>query len=139
MDLNLTSISWASVAASFVAGQIFLTLYFTVVFGKPWAEAYEPGKTPAEHTEDVPKYTYGVAAACTLLLAVTVAVLQAALKTSSLGEALLLGLVISVGIVAASMLPGYAFLKKWDACALAAGSQVALTLLVSTIVGAWPA
>ena len=139
MSFHFDAVSWPAVAASFVAGQIFLTLYFTVIFGKPWAEAYEPGKTPAEHTQDVPKYTYGIAAACTLALTVCVAVLQASLGAQGVADAALLGLVLSVGLVLGAMAPGYAFLKKLDAGRLAVGSQVTLTMLVSVILGAWPA
>lgn len=132
------ALNWPALGVCFVAGQIFLTLYFTVILGDRWAKAYGPDKTRAEHTAEVPKYTYGIGAACTAALVLTVALLQAALGVQGVGEALQLGALIAFGLVAAAMLPGYAFLRKLDGGWLAIGSQVALTVMVSGILGAWP-
>ena len=139
MTFDFASVNLLAVGASFVAAQVFLTLFFTVLFGKPWAKAYGPGKTPAEHTQEVPKYTYGIGAACTLGLTLCLALLHAAVGVSGVGEALVLGLLLAAGLVLGTMTPGYAFLKRWAAYRLAAASQVAAILLVSTILGAWPA
>lgn len=138
MGLSFNGLNWLPIIVCVVAGQVFLTVYFTAVFGKPWAAAYGPGKTPKEHTAEVPKYTYAIGAACTFALTLVVALLQGAIGVTSIGDAIKLGAVLSTGLVLASMAPGYAFLRRWSAFWLAAGSQVALTIMVSIILAAWP-
>jgi len=138
MSFNTDSLQWLPIGISFVAGQIFLTVYFTAIFGERWALAYGPNKTPKEHTREVPKYTYAIGAASCFGVALTVALLQAGLAVDGISGALELGALLSVGLVAATITPGYAFLRRWDAYWLAVGSQIALVLLVSAIIGGWP-
>jgi len=138
MSFGFSDLAWLPIGVSLVVGQIFMTLFFTVLFGKPWAVAYGPGKTPKEHTKEVPGYTYAIGAACTLAMTLCIAILQTALGVSGIGDALALGVLLSVGLVAASITPGYAFLRRWNAYVFVLASQVALLLIISAVLGAWP-
>ena len=59
MEISLSEVNWIAVAAAFVVGQIMLTLWFTVLFGKPWALAFG-AQDRAEHSKAVPGYTYAL-------------------------------------------------------------------------------
>lgn len=87
--------------------------------------------------KEVPGYTYAVGAACTLLMALTIALLQQGLGVESIGAALGLGAMIAVGLVIANIVPGQAFLKRWRVAAICAGSQTVMVLSMSTILGLW--
>ncbi len=137
INLPFELLNWPAIGVCFVAGQIYLTLWFTVIFGEPWAKAYDPAKTKAEHTKEVPGYTYGIGALCTLLLTLGIALLQAMVGVSGIASALGLAFTISVVFVLATMIPGYAFLRRWNALVLAAGSQVTLIFILSIILAVW--
>ena len=57
MSFEFSQVNWLSVFVCFVIGQVFLTLWFTVLFGEPWAKAYNPSMSKAEHTKEVPGFT----------------------------------------------------------------------------------
>ncbi|NKB99429.1 MAG: DUF1761 family protein [Pseudomonadales bacterium] len=128
--------SWLAVLVCVVVGQILLTLWFTVFFGEPWARAYG-AKDRAEHTKEIPPYTYAFGLFATLALTLGLAVLQQRLGVESLAGGLELGLLVAVCFCVATGLPGYAFLKKWDAFAIAISSQVVLILVISSILALW--
>ena len=137
MNIDFAQINWLAIVVCFVVGQVFLTLWFTVLFGEPWAKAYDPKKTKSEHTKETPGYTYGIGALCTLLLTLGIAFLQNALNVQGISSGVSLGLFVSLMIVATTMLPGYAFLKKLNGAAIALGSQVVLIIILSIILSAW--
>ncbi len=137
MNLDFTQLNWLAVIVCFVIGQVFLTLWFAVIFGDPWARAYAPGKTKAEHTKEVPGYTYGIGALCMLLLVLGIALLQSALGTSSIGDGISLALFLDVFLVASTMVPGYAFLRRWNAVWLALGSQAVVIVILSAVLAVW--
>ncbi len=137
MELNFGEINWLSIVVCFVVGQVFLTLWFSVIFGESWAKAYDPAKNKKEHTKEIPGYTYAIAAICTLLLTLGLELFQIAFGVDDLSSGLQLGVIISIFFIIATMLPGYAFLRKWNALRLALGSQVFVTLIISAILGAW--
>ncbi|MEQ9219255.1 MAG: DUF1761 domain-containing protein [Cyclobacteriaceae bacterium] len=137
MQLNFGEINWLSIVVCFVVGQVFLTLWFTVFFGEQWAKAYDPTKNKKEHTKEVPGYTYAVGAICMFLLVLGLELFQMMLGVYDMQSGLRLGIFISVFIILATMLPGYAFLKRWNAMRLSLGSQVFVTLIISAILGAW--
>ncbi len=137
MQLDFSAINWLSIVVCFVVGQIFLTLWFSVFFGEPWAKAYDPAKNKKEHTKEIPGYTYAFGAVCTFLLTLGLELFQIAFGVDDLGSGLQLGVIISVFFIIATMLPGYAFLRRWNALRLSLGSQVFVTLIISAILGAW--
>ena len=132
MGMNYGDINWIAILACVIAGQVFLTLWFAVLFGEPWAKAYGAADK-AQHTKEIPGYTYGIGALCVLLVSLGLAVLQKALVTTTLGGAIGLGVFVAIHFCIATAVPGYAFLRRWSACALAVGSQVVLIVLLSVI------
>ncbi len=139
MDFAFGEINWLAVLACVVAGQVLLTIWFVALFAAPWAKAYGgEGMTKQQHTKEVPPWTYGVGAACVLALSIGISLLQAGLGVDGVGDALTLACFVSVGLFVPMALPAYAFLKKWDAFVIGAGSQVALVFAVSAILAVWP-
>ena len=136
MELSFSEINWLAVLVSVIAGQVISTVWFTVLFGDPWAREYGAADRK-QHTKEVPGYTYGVQALCTVALVISLALLQRWLGVDSIGDALMLGGFVSVGLCIATGLPGQAFLKRWRVAGLALGSQVAMILAISLILGAW--
>ena len=132
MGFGYSGVNWIGIIASVVVGQIFLTIWFAVLFGDPWAKAYGAADK-AQHTKEIPAYTYGIGAVCVLLVSVGLAVLQNALGVASLGAAIALGLFVAVHFCIATAVPGYAFLRRWSACLYAVGSQAVLIVLLSII------
>lgn len=134
MDLDFGQINWLAILACVVAGQVTLTLWFVVAFGEPWAKAYGgDSMTKAQHTKEVPPYTYGIGAACVFLLAIGVSVLQTALGVDGVGEALQLASFLSVAVFIAMAMPAYAFLRRWNAWLIGGASQIVLIFVVSVI------
>lgn len=136
MEFNFETLNWAAIGICIVVGQLFLTAWFTVLFGTPWAKAYGV-KTKEEHTKEVPAYTYGIGLICTVLLTLGIALLQSNLAIHSLGDGLFLGIMLAIFFCISTALPGYAFLKRWNAFALAIGSQTLLIIMISIILAIW--
>ncbi len=136
MELNLHTFNWMAILACIVIGQAFLTTWFVVIFANPWAKVYGV-QTKQEHMNEIPGYTYAIGLVCTALLTMGIASLQAALSVTTAVEGAQLGLLLAVTIGLATALPGYAFLKRWKALALAMGSQMILLLLISVILAVW--
>lgn len=137
MNLQFELINWPAIGVCFIVGQVFLTVWFTVLFGTPWAKAYNPTKTKAEHTKEVPGYTYAIGAICMIALVLGLALLQIALGVKTLGAGLGLAAFVSITLVLTTMLPGYAFLRRWNAFILAATSQVTLIFILNVILALW--
>ena len=136
MGLWNTDFNWLEVIACVVIGQIFLTIWFFAIFGEPWARAYGAADK-AQHTKEIPGYTYAIGLICMILLVIGLASLQSALGVTTLGQGLALGLFVAIHFAIATAVPGYAFLKRWSACVLAVGSQTVLILLLSVILALW--
>ena len=136
MELNLTSFNWYAIAACIVFGQAFLSFWFIVLFGAPWAKEYGAADQK-QHTQEIPGYTYAIQAFCTILLTLGIASIQTALGTQSFEEGLLLGLFIAVFYSLATALPGYIFLKRMTAFWMAMGSQTVLVVVISVILAIW--
>ncbi len=136
MLFDFGGLNWLAILVSVIVGQVFLTVWFAVIFADPWAKAYGAADK-AEHTKQIPGYTYGVGLACMILLTIGLALLQQGLGVTTFGAGLGSGLMVAICFGVATALPGYAFLKKWDAALLAIGSQVVLILILSVILAVW--
>lgn len=134
---HLSELNVLAIVVSIVAGQILSTLWFTVLFGDPWAQEYGAPSRQA-HTAEVPGTTYGVQLLCTVVLTVSLAVLHRMVGVASVADGLGVGLFVAVGFMLATLLPGQAFLKRWRVAAIAGGSQTVMILAISTILAAWP-
>lgn len=136
MTFNFAALNWFAVVLCIVVGQGFLTVWFFALFGDPWAKAY--GATDkAQHTKEIPGYTYGIGLACMILLTTGLALLQQGVGVRTAGDGVIFGLFVALTICVATALPGYAFLKRWPAFFLAIGSQTVLIVILSTILAAW--
>lgn len=136
MDIDFGSVNWLAIAACVVVGQVLLTVWFVALFGAPWAKEYGVADQK-QHTKEIPGYTYAIGAACVLLLSVGMATLQAKLGVEGVGQGIFFGLFIALHFSIATALPGYAFLKRYRAFALALGSQTLLIVVLSTILALW--
>lgn len=130
------NLNWLAILVSVIAGQIILTIWFAAVFADPWAKAYGAADK-SQHMREIPGYTYAVGLVCMIALTIGLALLQQGLGITTLGAGLGSGLLVALCFSAATLLPGYAFLKKWDAAVLAAGSQFVVILVVSAILAVW--
>lgn len=138
MNLPFDEINWLAILACVVAGQIVLTIWFVALFGEPWARAYGgSAMTKSQHTKEIPGYTYAIGALCVLALSLGISLLQAALEVADVGGALTLALLLGVTIFGAMAMPAYAFLKRWSAFWIGAGSQLVLICIVSIILALW--
>ena len=135
MDVSFSEINWIAVAAAVVAGQVLLTLWFTLLFGEPWARAYG-AKNRADHTKEVPGSVYGIGLICMVALTLATSLLHQAAGVKGVGDGLIFGVIAAVGYGIAMVLPGYGFLRKSDAGIIAAGSQAAAILVVSLVLSA---
>lgn len=134
MNLSLASINWLAILACVVAGQVVLTVWFVALFAKPWAVAYGgAGTTPKAHTQAVPGYTYAIGALCVAALSIGLSILHGALGVISVSAALQLGALLALTIFVAMAMPAYAFLRRWSAWFISAGSQIVLICVISII------
>lgn len=136
MAIDFSAFNWLAILACIIAGQAFLTVWFLVLFGEPWAKAYGAASAK-EHTAEVPGYTYAIGLACVVLLTLGLASLQQITAVADIGAGLATGLFVAVCFSIATALPGYAFLKRWPAFFLGVGAQVVLILILSVILAAW--
>lgn len=135
MELGLGQINWVAILACVVAGQIWLTLWFVGFFGEPWARAYGgEGMTRAQHTAEVPMYTYGIGALCVAALSIGISLLQTAFRVEGVLGALQLAAIVVIFVFVPMAMPAYAFLRRWSAFAIGAGSQITLVAILSCIV-----
>ena len=137
MDINFASLNWVAIIACVFVAQAYLTVWFLILFGDPWARAYGAADK-AQHTKEIPGYTYAIGAGCALVLSIGLALLQQGLNVSGIGAGLTFGLIIAICFAIATALPGYAFLKRWSAGLMAIGSQATLIVILSVILAAWP-
>ncbi|MBL1419641.1 MAG: DUF1761 domain-containing protein [Alphaproteobacteria bacterium] len=136
MELNFGNLNWLAIIACIIVGQIFLTVWFLVIFGEPWAKAYGAADKK-QHTAEIPSYTYGIGLVCMILLSFGLALFQQATGVDTLESGITFGIMIAIFFAIATALPGYAFQKRWSTAILAIGSQTVLIIILSAILGAW--
>ena len=136
MNLELSSLNWLAIGTCLLFGQAFLSIWFIVLFGTPWAKEYGV-QDKKQHTKEIPGYTYGIQAFCTLLLTIGIAIMQAMVGIETFESGIIFGLYVVIFYSLATALPGYIFLKRMNAFLMAMGSQAILILVVSTILAIW--
>lgn len=136
MIFDFAGLNWLAVLACVVLGQVVLTVWFAVIFSEPWAKAYGAADK-AQHTAEVPMYTYGIGLACMVLLTLGLAILQKNLGVSGIAGGLSVGIFVAVMFCVATAMPGYAFLRRWSAFVLAIAAQILVILLNSVILAVW--
>ena len=138
MGFQLGKLNWVAVVAAVVVGQILSTVWFVALFGEAWAQQYGVASA-AEHTAQIPPYTYAVGLLCTTLLTLGIAMLQRMVGVSSVADGLKLGLFIAVLLSLATLLPGQMFLGRFTVFLIAGGSQLVMILGISAVLAAFPA
>ncbi len=129
------SINYLAVAVATVASVgVGMVWFADPVFGRAWKRMHgitEPAKPTAS------AFVIWVVGA--FLLAYTLyRLLYVKMATASMGDALLVGLLIAVGVVIAGMAPNYAFAKKPLGLAGIELGYVCLSImLMSAILAAW--
>jgi hypothetical protein len=98
MFTELTDISWLGFAVSAVASIVLAGVWFAVVVAKPYAVALGRVDAPAPESSAVRNLGPLV---CIVLTTFTSAVLLAALDVTAIGDAVVFGLVVGVGYLAA--------------------------------------
>lgn len=136
MNLDLSSLNWLAIGACLLFGQAFLSVWFIVLFGTPWAKEYGV-QDKKQHSQEIPGYTYGIQALCTLLLVIGLAIMESLMGIDTFMEGVLFGLYVALFYAIATALPGYIFLKRTNAFLMAMGSQAILILVASTILAIW--
>ena len=136
MQLDFGNLNWLAIIACVVLGQIFLTIWFAVIFADPWARAYG-ASDKKQHADEIPAYTYGIGLACMIILTLGLALFQRAIGVTTLAAGLGSGFIVALCFCAATAIPGYAFLKRWNAAMLAISSQFALILILSAVLAVW--
>ena len=135
-EIDFSTFNWLAIAASVVAGQIISTIWFVVIVGDAWAKEYG-ASDKKQHAKEIPGYTYAVGLVCTILLVMSIAILQQVLNVNTLGGAISSGLFVAIGFATATSLPGHAFLKRWSAFLMIIGSQTLMILGISIILALW--
>ena len=136
MEIAFSSVNWIAIIVAVIAGQALLTLWFTLLFGESWANAYG-AENRAAHTQAVPGSTYGIGLACMVVLVIGTALLHQAVGINSIDGGLVFGVIAALAYGLATVLPGYGFLLNLDAGRIAAGSQAAVILVVSLVLSAF--
>jgi hypothetical protein len=99
MSTAFPDLNWAAVAVATVASFVLGALWFTVLFGKPYARAlgrdHVPGQKPG------PLFIVGPFV-CGLVTTIASAILAKLLKLEGVGEALAFGAVVGLGYLAAT-------------------------------------
>ena len=136
MEFYFSSFNWLAILVCLIFGQAFLSLWFIALFGDPWAKEYGV-ENKKQHTSEIPGYTYAIQALCTFLLIIGMANFQRALSIDTFGEGVTFGLFVALFFGWAMALPGYVFLKRWNAFWLAMGSQAVMVVVISIILAVW--
>ncbi len=136
MNLDLVSLNWIAIGVCLILGQAFLSVWFIVLFGTPWAKEYGV-QDKKQHSQEIPGYTYAIQALCTFSLIIGLALMHQLIGIDTLKAGLQFGLFVAVFYSIATALPGYIFLKRMNAFLMAMGSQAVLILVVSAILAIW--
>ncbi|KIC36463.1 hypothetical protein RA27_22180 [Ruegeria sp. ANG-R] len=136
MEIAFSSVNWIAVIVAIITGQALLTLWFTLLFGEPWAKAYG-AEDRAAHTQAVPGSAYGIGLACMVVLVIGTALLHQAAGINTIIGGLVFGVIAALAYGLATVLPGYGFLLKLKAGRIAAGSQATVILVVSLVLSAF--
>lgn len=100
MLFAISGVNWLAVALATLASSILGGVWFTVLFGKLYANSL--GRNHSAGEKPAPLFIYGPLA-CSLFTTVTTALLLQALHPSNAFAALTLGLLVGLGYVVTTM------------------------------------
>lgn len=130
VGINYFAVLTAAVI-SFLLGGLW---YSPVLFGRTWLAGI--GKREDQLGSPIPAMVINLVAA--FVTAIVIAALVSGLNLQAPGEAVVLGLAIGIGVVAASMASDFAFNRfPISLFFVEAGYRVVLTVLMSVVLTLW--
>jgi hypothetical protein len=130
--MMLAHVNYWAVLAAAVANQVIGGLWYGPLFGRQWMAGV--GLTMDSMDKSRAGRGYLIAFLCSLIRAYVLAVLAYGLGIWLLLPALRLGLGVSLGIVFASMIPGYYFPNRPRQLLLIDGGHAILAVVVAAVI-----
>ena len=133
--LELAGLNWLAIvvvtALSFALGG----LWYGPLFAQSWMTALGKKREDLAGNNAVP---YVLSAVTALLTSIVLAILVKSTGISDIGGGLVLGVLVGIGVIAASMASDYAF-SGWSTTLylITAGYRVVYTVLMSLILAIW--
>lgn len=141
MTLDLAQLNWLAVL---VGGLIYFVLgagwYSPALFGRPWQRSigWDQSQAPPQQSP----ITYVLPLVAFLVMAVAVGLIAAATETDELGEGIVLGLVLGIGLSLAHTFVDASFSPEkpqpWTWFAINGTYHALGLIIVSVIVAVWP-
>jgi uncharacterized protein DUF1761 len=139
MTLDLGQLNWLAVIVGALVYLALGALWYTVLFGSAWQRSigWQPETPPQQNV-----MTYVVPLLAYLVMAIAVGLLAAATGTDELGEGIVLGLVLAIGLSLAHTFVDASFSPEkpqpWTWFAIN-GTYHALGLVIMAVIFAiWP-
>ena len=132
--LDFSELNWWAILAAMAAAFVLGGLWYGPLFGQAWLKAL--GKTEADLQPSPTPFVISFFAA--LLSCVVLAAIMKGLALNTLGGGLLIGGLVGVGFIAASMASDSAFCRSgMPLFLIQSGYRVLYSILMGGILGAW--
>lgn len=132
--LDFTGLNWWAILVATAAAFVLGGLWYGPLFGQAWLKAL--GKTEADLQPSPTPFVVSFFAA--LLSCVVLAAIMKGLALNTLGGGLLIGGLVGVGFIAASMASDSAFCRSgMPLFLIQSGYRVLYSILMGGILGAW--
>ena len=132
--LDFLGLNWWAILAATAAAFVLGGLWYGPLFGQAWLKAL--GKTEADLQPSPTPFVISFFAA--LLSCVVLAAIMKGLALNTLGGGLLIGGLVGVGFIAASMASDSAFCRSgMPLFLIQSGYRVLYSILMGGILGAW--
>lgn len=140
MSLNLAGVNYLAVVVAGLVVFFLGGLWYTALFGKLWVKlhGYSPEQVKAMQAKRPPAVFFGGMVACYCVLALAVALLVVGFNVSSVGDGILVGVLLWVGPAAALAMTGHlASDKPIGTYAIDVCFQLLALVTTGAIVGGW--
>ncbi len=128
--------NWLHIIVAGIAYFLLGWLWFSLLFGKPWARLQERDMSKVD--KGAAARSMGISFVANFALVITVGLFCYALGARTLLGGLKVGLALGLGISAVNYLNMFVFSgKKWPLFLIEAGYQVAGIVLAAVILSAW--
>lgn len=127
---------WAILVAVVAANVIGAVWFMPKLFGRRWM--LEVGISEADVQGGTPKGPLLLTVLSSVVLAITLAWLNGVYNTASLGDGVLVGLAVGIGVMVMASVPHYAFQMRTPMhFAIDMGHTVVVIVVMSAIIGIW--
>ena len=132
--LDFTGLNWWAILAATAAAFVLGGLWYGPLFGQAWLKAL--GKTETDLQPSPTPFVVSFFAA--LLSCVVLAAIMKGLALNTLGGGLIIGGLVGIGFIAASMASDSAFCRSgMPLFLIQSGYRVLYSILMGAILGAW--